>query len=234
MEEKNRILIVEDDADINNLIAAVLKRENYETVQSFSGTEALLRLEMEAFRLVILDLMLPGMNGETLLANIRDKMKSEVPVVVLSAKSSLSDKVSLLTSGADDYMTKPFEPEELAARVFACLRRGEKGAGTAPKNEKDSLQFKNLCLFPESRKVTVNGKELTLTPHEYEILQILMQTPDKVFSREALYEQVWKGGYYGEDNTVNVHVSNLRKKISAADAEEEYIKTIWGIGFKMA
>lgn len=234
MEEKNRILIVEDDTDINNLIAAVLKREDYETVQSFSGTEALLRLEMEAFRLIILDLMLPGINGEELLQNIRGKMDSEIPVLVLSAKASLSDKVSLLISGADDYMTKPFEPEELAARVFACLRRVEKGKDAVSGKEKAALIYKNLCLFPESRRVTVNAKELTLTPHEYEILQILMQTPDRVFSREALYEQVWKGGYYGEDNTVNVHVSNLRKKIGAADGGEEYIKTIWGIGFKMA
>lgn len=232
MEEKNRILIVEDDTDINNLIAAVLKRENYETVQSFSGTEALLRLELEAFRMVILDLMLPGINGETLLQNIREKMKSEVPVLVLSAKASLGDKVSLLTSGADDYMTKPFEPEELAARVFACLRRGGKGAGK--KQENDGLRYKSLCLFPESRRVMVKERELTLTPHEYEILSILVREPDRVFSREALYELVWKGGYYGEDNTVNVHVSNLRKKIGAADGEEEYIKTVWGIGFKMA
>lgn len=232
MTGKKRILIVEDDGDINNLIAAVLKRENYEAVQSFSGTEALLRLELEEFGLVILDLMLPGMNGEALLQNIRDKMRSQVPVLVLSARASLSDKVSLLTSGADDYMTKPFEPEELAARVFACLRRGAGGA--VQEKERMGLQFKNLRLYPESRRVTVKERELTLTPHEYEILQILMEAPDKVFSREALYEQVWKGGYYGEDNTVNVHVSNLRKKIGAADGEEEYIKTVWGIGFKMA
>lgn len=232
MREKDKILIVEDDTDINNLIATVLRRQRYETVQSFSGTEALLRLELEAFQLVILDLMLPGMNGETLLQNIREKMESDIPVLVLSSKASLADKVQLLTSGADDYMTKPFEPEELSARVYACLRRGKKAEAAAP--AKECLQFKNLRIFAESRQVSVNGQEISLTPHEYEILHILVESPDKVFSRESLYEQVWKGGYYGEDNTVNVHVSNLRKKIAAADPSEEYIKTIWGIGFKMA
>lgn len=232
MKEKNRILIVEDDTDINHLIAAILKRQGYEITQSFSGTEALLRLELEVFQMVILDLMLPGMNGETLLRNLREKMQDEIPVLVLSAKSSLTDKVQLLTAGADDYMTKPFEPEELAARVYSCLRRGKKAAGRISAN--DGCRYKNLTLFPDSRRVTVKGQELTLTPHEYEILCILVRQKDKVFSRESLYEQVWKGGYYGEDNTVNVHVSNLRKKIAAADAEEEYIKTVWGIGFKMA
>lgn len=232
MREKDKILIVEDDTDINHLIATVLRRQGYETVRSFSGTEALLRLELEAFQLVILDLMLPGMNGETLLQNIREKMESDIPVLVLSSKASLADKVQLLTSGADDYMTKPFEPEELSARVYACLRRGRKAEAAAPK--KECLQFKNLRIYGESRQVSVNGQEISLTPHEYEILYILVESPDKVFSRESLYEQVWKGGYYGEDNTVNVHVSNLRKKIAAADPSEEYIKTIWGIGFKMA
>lgn len=232
MEEKNRILIVEDDTDINRLITEILRRQGYRVMQAFSGTEAMLRMELEEFSLVILDLMLPGMNGETLLKNIREKMKKEIPVLVLSARSSLADKVQLLTSGADDYMTKPFEQEELCARVFSCLRRGQNTAAPAPVDT--CCQYKRLKLYPDSRKVIVNGRELTLTPHEYEILRILVQTPDKVFSREALYEQVWNGGYYGEDNTVNVHVSNLRKKIAAADGEEEYIKTIWGIGFKMA
>lgn len=231
-EEKNRILVVEDDTDINHLITAVLERHNYEIIQAFSGTEALLRLETEEYQLVILDLMLPGMNGEELLKIIREKLHKEVPVLVLSAKASISDKVLLLLCGADDYMTKPFEPEELSARAFACLRRGARETGSV--TESEAFRYKNLFIHPESRNVTVKNQELTLTPHEYEILFLLVQSRDKVFSRESLYEQVWKGGYYGEDNTVNVHVSNLRKKIAAIDPEEEYIKTVWGIGFKMA
>lgn len=232
MEHKTKILIAEDDTDINTLIHTVLARQGYQTVQAFSGTEARLRLEIDTFALLILDLMLPGMSGEELLLYLRSELKSEIPVLILSARSSLSDKVSLLTGGADDYMTKPFEPEELLARVFAALRRSQKTP--RPGERAPSVSFKNLCLYPEARKVTVKGRELELTPHEYDILSILLQAPDKVFSRETLYEQVWNGGYYGEDNTVNVHVSNLRKKLSAQDPDQEYIKTVWGIGFKMA
>lgn len=232
MEYRPKILVAEDDTDINNLISTVLKKKEYLVVQSFSGTEACLRLELEQFDLLILDLMLPGMKGETLLHRIRTEEKNEIPVLVLSAKASLSDKVQLLTAGADDYMTKPFEPEELLARVYACLRR--RGGMMRPKSETDCISFKNLCLFEESRKVTVREQEVVFTPHEYDILNILLHAPEKVFSRETLYEQVWNGGYYGEDNTVNVHVSNLRKKIAAIDPKEEYIKTVWGIGFKMA
>lgn len=232
MEYNPKILIVEDDTDINNLIAAVLKKQGYETVQCFSGTECCLRLELAPYDLLILDLMLPGIDGQTLLRKIRDEQKNEIPILILSAKSSLSDKVALLTTGADDYMTKPFEPEELLARVFACLRRRNR---TLPEPPADNiLSFKKLRLQPQSRRATVNDREIELTPHEYDILLILLQSPDKVFSRETLYEKVWSGGYYGEDNTVNVHVSNLRKKLAAADPDGEYIKTVWGIGFKMA
>lgn len=227
-----KILIAEDDPDINNLICTVLKKSGCHPVQSFSGTEAGLRLEMERFDLIILDLMLPGMDGETLLGQIRGERRLDTPVLVLSARSALADKVSLLTAGADDYMTKPFEPEELSARVCASLRRS--GRLWNQNAEKTMLSYKQLRLNPESRTVTVKEKELVLTPHEYDILHLLLQTPDKVFSRETLYEQVWNGGYYGEDNTVNVHVSNLRKKIAAADPGEEYIRTVWGIGFKLA
>lgn len=232
MEQTTRILVIEDDTDINNLIRRILEKQHYHVTQSFSGTEACLRLEMEQFDLLILDLMLPGINGETVLHKLRADMNSDIPVIILSARSSLSDKVQLLTTGADDYMTKPFEPKELLARVFASLRRS--GQTAKSKSPDPCFTFRNLKLFPESRKTIVNGQELLLTPHEYDILSILIQEPDKVFSRETLYERVWNNGYYGEDNTVNVHVSNIRKKIGAADPDMEYIKTVWGIGFKMA
>lgn len=232
MDYTQKILVIEDDTDINNLIRRILKKQGYRVTQCFSGTEACLRLELEQYDLLILDLMLPGMSGETLVCKIREEMRTEVPILILSARSALTDKVRLLTTGADDYMTKPFEPEELLARVYACLRRG--GRMTKPQSTDNSFSYKNLQLFPESRKITVNNREIPLTPHEYEILSILIREPDKVFSRETLYERVWNGGYYGEDNTVNVHVSNIRKKISAADPDSDYIKTVWGIGFKMA
>lgn len=234
-ERQKTILVAEDDTAINHLICKILKKGGYRAVSAFSGTEAELRFDMETYDLVILDLMMPGMDGESLLQKIRTDRKSEIPVLILSAKSALEDKVTLLKGGADDYMTKPFEPDELLARVYALLRRsGTKGGRTESVSEEEILTFKNLKLLKKGRQASVKEKLLTLTPYEYEILLLLMEEPDKVFSRESLYEKVWKGGYYGEDNTVNVHVSNLRKKIAAVDREEEYIKTVWGIGFKMA
>lgn len=230
-----KILVAEDDTAINHLICKILEKGGYRAVSAFSGTEAELRYGMETYAMVILDLMMPGMDGESLLQKIRTDRKSEIPVLILSAKSALEDKVTLLKSGADDYMTKPFEPDELLARVYALLRRsGSKGGRAESVSDEEILTFKNLKLLKKGRQVSVKEHVLTLTPYEYEILLLLMEEPDKVFSRESLYEKVWKGGYYGEDNTVNVHVSNLRKKIAAADGEEEYIKTVWGIGFKMA
>lgn len=227
-----KILIVEDDTDINNLIKAILNKQGYAVMQAFSGTEAILYLKMQSFRLMILDLMLPGLSGEELLKQVREELALELPVLILSAKNALADKVSLLTYGADDYLTKPFEPAELSARVCALLRRRRQGE-EMPIAEEELLKYKELCVYPKSRRVTVKGKELQLTPHEFDILLILVKSPDEVFSRERLYELVWNNGYYGEDNTVNVHVSNIRKKIAVYIPEEEYIKTVWGIGFKM-
>ena len=229
----SRILIIEDDEDINQLLCKILKREGYEVTGAYSGTEGKLRLEQELPDLLLLDLMLPGMKGQEIIEYVRKERQSNVPIIVLSAKTALESKVELITMGADDYITKPFEPQEVLVRVMAMLRRNgmikEKQSG-----EKAEYCYKNLILNKESRTVTVKGTEIAMTPHEYEILLLLLQQPEKVFSRDALYEMVWSSGYVGEDNTVNVHVSNIRKKISAADAEEEYIKTVWGIGFKMS
>lgn len=230
--EGYKILIVEDDTDINHLLRRILAKDGYGVVQAFSGTEAKLLLSMEAPDLMLLDLMLPGMSGEELLMLVREELKLDIPIIVLSAKAGLSTKVTVLKEGADDYLIKPFEPEEVSARVYAALRRYRKEVGKAvPMTQ---YEYKELCVYPESRKVTVKGQELFLTMHEYDILHLLVRAPEKVFSREHLYEQVWQGGYYGEDNTVNVHISNLRKKLGSADPEEEYIRTVWGIGFKMA
>lgn len=227
---KEEILIVEDDVDISGLLKRILEDAGYETKQAYSGTEALLCCEKKQPDLIMLDLMLPGMTGEELLLTLREG-GCDIPVLVLSARSSLQDKVTLLKEGADDYITKPFEPEEVLVRVMAAFRRcGSLGAGT----ESERYTYKDLILDQASRTVTVKQREISLTRYEYEILCILIQQPRKVFSRESLYEQVWKNGYYGEDNTVNVHVSNIRKKIAAIDPEAEYIRTVWGIGFKMA
>lgn len=222
------ILIVEDEADINGLLAKILKEADYHTKQAFSGTEAKLMLEKEIPDLMLLDLMLPGISGEELLQDIREIKKCNVPVLVISAKDSLGDKVSLLKNGADDYITKPFDPEEVIARVQACLRRSGK-----ENVSKKTITYKKLNLYPHSRKVMIDEKELVLTAHEYDILFLLMQNPEKVYTRESLYELVWHGGYYGENNTVNVHVSNIRKKIKEIGLMGEYIQTVYGIGFKL-
>lgn len=225
---KESILVVEDDVDINNLIKKSLEKNNYEVVQAFSGSEAALRMDMKSFDVVLLDLMLPGISGEELIKNIREK--KNMPIIVISAKSSLEDKVHLLNIGADDYITKPFQCEEIIARVNSQLRRYK--SNSLQEKEFKIYKFKELILDEEAREVRVKDKVLSLTAYEFQILSILVKNPDKVFSREILYGKVWKNGYYGEDNSVNVHISNIRKKIKEV-IQEEYIKTVWGIGFKM-
>lgn len=245
------ILIVEDDADINQILAKIMRKQGYEPIQAFSGSEAkLLLFSNQAggsteklngdYDLILLDLMLPGVMGEDLVGSIREK--SDVPIIVISAKSALEDRVRILNLGADDYLVKPFEKEEVIARVNGALRRYKGGFHrngvdstnqTEGKKDFPMLAYRNLEIYPQAREAKIFRQDIPLTAHEFDILYLLVQNPGKVYSRESLYEQIWEGGYYGEDNTVNVHVSNLRKKIAAFD-KEEYIKTVWGIGFKMA
>lgn len=229
--ETIKILIVEDDPDINHLLSKIMKKQGYETVQAFSGSEGKLLLSMEKFDLLLLDLMLPGIMGEELIHDLRTN--SNIPIIVLSAKSSLQERVKVLNLGADDYLTKPFETEEVVARVNGALRRCKCYSSQSITSTPEILTFKNLKLHVEHRDATLNGIPLSFTVHEFDILALLMKHPGKVYSRESLYEEIWQGGYYGEDNTVNVHVSNIRKKLAAIDSDE-YISTVWGIGFKLA
>lgn len=222
-----KILIVEDDTNINNMIKEVLSRQGYECLQAFSGTEGLLYARQEELLLVLLDLMLPGMPGEKLLSEI--KKEKAVPVIVLSAKDSLDSKVELLNCGAEDYMTKPFELEELSARVGVQVRRFSGQEETAEK----VLTYKGLVLNQESFSASVEGRELLLTRQEYKILELLLLYPKRVFSKQDIYDYAWDDIYIGEDKTINVHISNIRKKIKNV-TEEEYIETVWGIGFKLA
>ena len=226
---KEHILVVEDDVDINNLISKTLEKRQYKITQAFSGSEALLQLSISDYSLILLDLMLPGISGEEIIKKIRNE--KEMPIIVISAKTSLNDKVNVLNIGADDYITKPFESEEIIARVNSNLRRYRKYKTETMLDK--VYKFKNITLDEESREVKVNDTDIHLTGYEFDILSILIKNPDKVYSRESLYEQVWKNGYYGEDNSVNVHISNIRKKIKSVSKDEEYIKTVWGIGFKL-
>jgi DNA-binding response OmpR family regulator len=230
MGEKVSILVVEDDVDINGLLCRILKKQDYEVSSAYSGSEAKMCINMYNYDLLLLDLMLPGLTGEELIEEIR-KNKT-MPIIIISAKTELSDKVKLLKLGADDYITKPFEISEVTARVEAQLRRYKKF--NKIEDGEESLNYKNLVLDKEAMKVTVNGNELILTVREFSILELLLTHPKKVFTRENLYKNIWNEEFYGEDNTVNVHISNIRAKISKLDKETDYIKTIWGIGFTMA
>ncbi len=224
-----RILVVEDDADINRLLTTLLSKEGYTVISAYSGSEAGMRLEAERYDLILLDLMLPGLTGEELLATIREKYV--MPVIVLSAKGR-EDKLRVLAEGADDFISKPFDIEDVKARVAAQLRRYTRFTPAQPQEEKP-LRFKELVLDPEGRQVTVKGREVSLTVREYGLLYLLLSHPKKVFTRANLFESVWEDPYIGDDNTVNVHISNLRAKLAAADPDNGYIKTVWGIGFKM-
>ena len=222
------IRMVEDDPDINRLLCRILTDGGYDVRPAFSGSEAVLWAEQYEYDLVLLDLMLPGLTGEEFIAEMRQK--KTMPIIVLSAKAGLEDRVNVLRLGADDFIPKPFDNAEVLARVEAQLRRYKQfsgGGGSAV------LTHGDLTLDREGVTVTAAGKPVTVTAREFDILTLLMEHPKKVFTREQLYEQVWGGEYMGDDNTVNVHISNLRAKLAKA-SPAEYIKTVWGIGFKMS
>lgn len=228
MNNLANVLIVEDDLDINTLLSKILKKEGYEVRQAFSGSEGKMCLEFFEFDIVLLDLMLPGITGEEFIEEIR-RIKN-TPIMVISAKTAMKDKISVLKLGADDFISKPFDVNEVLARVEALLRRSK----ITTNNEViDILEYKRLTLEPKSREVKVNGQEIQLTSKEFKILELLVSNPKKVFTKGNLFETVWEEEFFGDDNTINVHISNLRNKIAVLDNENEYIKTIWGVGFKM-
>lgn len=220
------ILIIEDDTEINNLMAEAFKKAGYSCTQAFSGTEALLRLDTDTYHLAVMDLMLPGLAGEELLPEL--KQKQNLPVIVVSAKDSLDSKVNLLAQGAEDYMTKPFEIRELIARADVQIRRfsaeGTAGAG---------LSYKDLFLDTASYTAQIGQTEIPLTKQEFKILELLLSNPHKVYAKQEIYDYAWDDFYIGEDKTINVHISNIRKKLKTA-SDEEYIETVWGIGFRIA
>lgn len=227
--EQIRILVVEDDQDINRLLCTILNEAGYLSQSAFSGSEAMLWAEKEGFDLVLLDLMLPGLTGEEFIAKVRQY--GTMPIIVLSAKAGVEDRVKVLRLGADDFIPKPFDNQEVLARVEAQLRRVRKFS--APPEKKRRFVCGDLCLDREEFTVTAQGKPVTLTAREFEILALLMEYPKKVFTREQIYQHVWGEDYFGDDNTVNVHISNLRSKLGKV-SKQEYIKTVWGIGFKMS
>lgn len=235
---RNYILIVEDDNDINQMLKELLEQNGYSTAQAYSGTEAKMYMEREQPAAVILDLMLPGLSGEEVLVWMKKKIPSTA-VLVASAKDTVKTRISLLREGADDYIVKPFDTEELIARLEAILRRSRgtetsisESRGKREENKKQLL-YKDIMMEPDDYKITVSGEEVTLTRREYLILELLMEHPGKVFTKSNIYESVWNEEFMGEDNAVNVHISNIRQKLAKVNQEETYIQTVWGIGFKM-
>ncbi len=234
-----KILIVEDDNDINSMIRTALEKEGYECVSAFSGTEAILRLSGEDYNLVILDLMLPGVEGQEVLKQTREEKK--IPFIVLSARDELDTKVELLTLGANDYMTKPFQIKELIARVLVQLRLNnleEHGSPSETQGDevndrnKNTLDYKELILDLSSKELIVRGNSVSLTAQEYKIMELFLKNPGKVFSKNEIYQYAWDDYYMGEDKTIYVHISNIRQKIKKY-TDEEYIETVWGLGFKL-
>lgn len=218
------ILIIEDDTAIHALLKETLELHDFEILSAYSGTEGSLLFEQNHVDLVLLDLMLPGIKGEEFLKKIREK--SNVPILVLSAKNDQASKLELLTNGADDYITKPFDINELLARINIQLRHTVQ----APAADNMEIQYKNIHVNLDTREVVIDQETVHLTGREYAILLLFLEQPEKVFSRANLYESVWNEPFFDSDKTVNMHISNLRSKINSSS--RSYIKTVWGVGFK--
>lgn len=223
----DKILMIEDDKEINGLLCRAFASHGYDVTPAYTGLEGLAMLRNGAFSLVLLDLMLPFKSGDALLQELRTF--SDIPVLIISAKETTQSKIDLLRLGADDYITKPFDIDEVIARTEAHLRR-RRGSGA----EGRKLSYKDITLDCALKQVAVNGQTITLTATEFHILELLLSYPGKVFSKANLFESIWKEEYSVDDNTLNVHISRLRRKLKSANAAEEYIETLWGLGYRLA
>ena len=221
----HKILVVEDDIDINSMLCDLLQQNGFEPTAAYSGTEAVLNFKLGTYDLVLLDLMLPGKSGDAVLSDIR--AVSDIPLIAVTAVTDKESTVSLLKSGADDYISKPFDNDELLARIEVQLRRKQSGL------IQDNIIFKDIVLNLDEYDASINNKAASLSKREFEILKLLMSHPKKVFTKNNLYESVWQDEFMGDDNTINVHISKIRAKLAKLNSGEEYIQTVWGIGFKM-
>lgn len=221
---KAKIAIIEDDREISNILADILTKNGYGYKQAFDGSQAMKLLRDESFDLVLMDLMLPYVNGETLIYELRKI--SDTPVIVLSAKSMMETKLEVLRLGADDYMIKPFNINEVIVRIEVVLRR----MGTS--KETDILECGGLKFMLSENRAEYEEKPLQLTAKELSLLELFMKNPKKTYTKAELYESVWNDVYYYEDNTINVHVSNLRNKMKKASGKD-FIETVWGIGYRL-
>lgn len=228
--EKKTLLIAEDDREISRLMCDYLSSQGYETLPVLNGMDAVRSIrEQENISLLLLDLMLPFQSGDMVLQKIREF--SDIPVIVVSAKSETLSKIELLRMGADDYITKPFDLDELLVRVEAVLRRYDGKSAKAPEGK--LLTCKNLTLDLTAGTATVSGRAMTLTGKEFAILKLMLENPQKLWSKANLFESVWGENYLSDDNTVKVHMSNIRSKLKKLDPDNEYIETVWGMGYRL-
>lgn len=219
----SKILIIEDDKTIQEMLITLLKKNNYETVSAYSGTEGVL-IHNRDIDLILLDLMLPGKSGEEIITEL--KAKKDIPILVMSAIHELDRKLDLFELGAEDYITKPFSNEELLARIKVHLR-------VRKDNSHSILEFKDIVLNKSNYQVICNGKKVILTKNEFELLKTLMENPNQVFTKSALFDSVWKDLDTADDNTLNVHISKIRNKLRENNPDMEYIETIWSVGYRM-
>ncbi len=225
------ILVVDDDREIVGAIEIYLKKEGYNIIKAYNGNEALEKVKENEIHLIILDIMMPEKDGLATLEELR-KDKS-IPVILLSAKSEDYDKIGGLNQGADDYITKPFNPLELIARVNSQIRRYVSLGAMEKKDNKHIYRTGELILDDETKKVTVDGKEVKLTATEFNILKFLLKNKGKVYSIPQIYENVWNEESYGAENIIAVHIRHIREKIEINPKEPRYLKVIWGIGYKI-
>lgn len=225
-----RILIIEDDTAIAELERDYLEINGFEAVIRQNGMKGLEQALREAFDLIVLDLMLPGVDGFEICKKIREK--KDTPILMISARKDDIDKIRGLGLGADDYLTKPFSPNEMVARVKAHISRYEKLIGTGRRNKHAELAIRGLVINLDARRVELNGEEILLTTKEYDLLLFLAQNPDHVFTKEALLEWVWGMDYFGDSATITVHIGKIRDKIEKDKKNEQFIETIWGVGYR--
>lgn len=228
--KKLNILVCDDDKEIVEAIEIYLQQEGYQVFRAYDGEDALKILKEEEIHLLIIDVMMPKLDG--IRATLKIREESSIPIIILSAKSEDTDKILGLNVGADDYITKPFNPLELVARVKSQLRRYTK-LGNAAENGQAVYQVGGLAINDELKEVTVDGEIVKLTPIEYNILLLLMKNQGKVFSINQIYENIWNEDAIGADNTVAVHIRHIREKIEINPKEPRYLKIVWGVGYKI-
>lgn len=227
--EKYNILVCDDEKSIVDAIEIYLKQENYNIIKAYNGEEALRALEQHEIHLILLDVMMPKLDGLNTTIKIRERLN--IPIIILSAKSEDTDKILGLNFGADDYITKPFNPLELLARVKSQMRRYTSLGSIAEKS--NTIKIGSLELDKDSKEVRVDGEKVKLTATEYGILQLLMENAGKVFSIDQIYENVWNELSFAPENTVSVHIRRIREKIEINPKEPKYLKVVWGIGYKI-